>query len=223
MLAAIHRTRQHRRALERGLLCRPQVAEAVAGVVEVHLGLVGRHARPGLGVEEVVGEAEVDERGHLADGLVHDAGEDVLGHVELLELAAAGELLGQRADEAVAADVDDGGVDEQADLERQAAVEGVVEEDDLVEGVDHLADALGDAADELVVGEDDDGGGGVAEGLRDGSDEAVAVDEDGVVLPVEERGREVALEVVEADAEVLERDHLEADVRRGRRRRSGCC
>jgi hypothetical protein len=122
---------------------------------------------------------------------VHDASEDVLVHVKLLELAVAGELLGQRANKAVATDVDDGGVDEQADLEEEAAVEGVVEEDDLIEGVDHLADAVGDASDELVVGEDDDGGGGVAEGLRDGSDEVVAVDEDGVVLLVEERGREV--------------------------------
>lgn len=54
---------------------------------------------------------------------MHDAGEDVPGDVELLQLAAAGDLLGQRSDEAVAADVDDGGVVEEADLERQAAVE----------------------------------------------------------------------------------------------------
>jgi hypothetical protein len=144
---------------------------------------------------------------------VHDAGEHVARHVELLQLFEVGELLRERADERVAADVDDRGVGEQAELGREAAVEAVVEEDDLVERFDHPAYAPGDAADELVVGDDDDGGGGVAEGLRDGPHEAVGVDEDRVEVLVEEPRGQVPLEVVEADVEVLERGHVERDRR----------
>lgn len=198
--------------MQRGLLCRAERAEAVVSVVEVHLGLVRWHARGRLGVEEVEGEAEVDERWELADGLVQDATEHVPGHVELLQLVDVGDLLGQCADKAIAGDIDDRGVLQKPDLERQTAVKLVVEEDDLVECLDHAADALGYTTNELVVGEHDDRGGGVAEGLRDRAHEAVAVDEDGVEVLVEELQREVALEVVEADVEVLEGDHVEADV-----------
>lgn len=212
VLAAVDGAGEHGGALQRRLLRRSERAEAVVLVVEVDLAALRRHARRRLGVEEVVGEAEVDEHGELADGLVDDAGEDVPGHVQLLQLAAVGERGGQRADEDVAADVDDVGVLQVAHLHGHAAVELVVHEADLVERFGHAADALGDAADEGVVGEDDDGGGGVAEVARDVADESVAVDEDGVELLVEQRRRQLALEVVEADVEVLEHGHLEADV-----------
>jgi hypothetical protein len=212
VLATVDGARKHGGALQRGLLRRAQRAEAVVPVVEVDERLVGRHAHGGLRVEEVEGEAEVDERRELADGLVHDAGENVPGHVELLQLGYVGELLGDGADEHVPADVDDGGVDQQAHLQRQAPVELVVEEDDLVQRLNHAADALGDASDEGVVGEDDDGRRGIAEVLGDGPYEAVGVDEDGVEVFVEERRRQLALEVVEPEVEVLERHHLEADV-----------
>ena len=212
MLAAVDGAREHGGALQRRLLRRSQRAEAVVPVVQVDERLVGRHAHGGLRVEEVEGEAEVDERRELADLVVHDAGEDVPRHVELLELGDVGELLRDGPDEHVAADVDDGGVHQQAHLQRQAAVELVVEEDDLVQRLHHPADALGDAPDEGVVGEDDDRRRGVAEVLRDVSDEPVGVDEDGVQVLVEERRRQVALEVVEPEVEVLERHHLEADV-----------
>jgi hypothetical protein len=212
VLATVDGARKHGGALQRGLLRRAQRAEAVVPVVEVDERLVGRHAHGGLRVEEVEGEAEVDERRELADGLVHDAGENVPGHVELLQLGYVGELLGDGADEHVPADVDDGGVDQQAHLQRQAPVELVVEEDDLVQRLNHAADALGDASDEGVVGEDDDGRRGIAEVLGDGPYEAVGVDEDGVEVLVEERRRQLALEVVEPEVEVLERHHLEANV-----------
>jgi hypothetical protein len=212
MLAAVDGAREHGGALQRGLLRRAQRAEAVVPVVKVDERLVGRHAHSGLRVEEVEGEAEVDERRELADGLVHDAREDVPGHVELLELGNVGQLLGDGADEHVPADVDDGGVHQQSHLQRQAPVQLVVEEDDLVQRLHHAADALGDTPDEGVVGEDDDGRRGVAEVLRDVPHEPVGVDEDGVEVLVEERRRQLALEVVEPEVEVLERHHLEADV-----------
>jgi hypothetical protein len=142
---------------------------------------------------------------------VHDAGQDVPGAVELLELGDVGELRRQGPDEDVAADVDDGGVLQHPHLQRHAPVEPVVEQVDLVQRPRHPPDALGDAPGEPVVGDDDHRRRRVAEVLRDVADEAVGVDEDGVEVLVEEARRELALEVVEPDVEVLERGHLEAD------------
>jgi hypothetical protein len=159
-----------------------------------------------------VGEAEVGERRELADTLQHSAGELVPRHVELLQHGHVDEPLGKRADERVPTDVHHRGVAEVGELRRDAAVEAVVEQDELVERVGHAADAARDAPDEGVVGEYHHRGRGVAEVLRDGADEAVAVDEDGVEVFLEELRREGTVEVIEPEVEVLEHGDLQHDV-----------
>ena len=210
--AAIDGVREHRRALKRRLLLWTPAMEAVAAVVERHRRVHGRHARLCLDAEEVVREAEVGESRELADALFHGAGELVPRHVELLQPGHVDEPLRQRANERVPADVHHRGVDELGELRRDAAVEAVVEKHELVERAGHAADAARDASYEGVVREHHHGGRRVAEVVRDEADEAVAVDEDGVEVLVEEVRRQGAVEVVEPEVEVLEHGDLQHDV-----------
>lgn len=180
----------------------------------VHLA-VERHRPPGapagrrLAGEEVVRVGEVLEAGEVADARGDAPGEAVVRDVQLLGALHAGNGLRQRALEAVEADVEDGYAAEQPDLERDAAGEVVIEEDDLVKRVGHAADGRGDAPAEVVIGEDKDGDGGRAQGGGDTGTEAVGVEEDGVEGPLKEPRRDGPLEVVEAEVEVTEGRQVE--------------
>lgn len=132
-LAAVERAGSHGGAL-RGRALGGSARDAVPRAV-------GRgHGAPRAETEEVVGVGEVPEAGQRADAGRHGALEEVLPDVELLDGDEAGDGGRERALEAVAADVEDGELPEQADLRRDAPGEGVVDEDDLVEGVGHLTD-----------------------------------------------------------------------------------
>lgn len=138
-------------ALRRGSLRRP-TGQAVPPVIE------RRHleAHRRLSGEEVIREGEVLKAGQSADGGRNLAGEEVVGDIQLLEAEHPSDGVWQGPDELVEAEIEDGEVLEEADLGREARSEAVVEENDLVEGPGHVANACRDASPEAVVGEDDD-------------------------------------------------------------------
>jgi hypothetical protein len=125
--------------------------------------------------------------------------------VELLHLPHPSQLRRQRSGELVEAGVEHRDLAEPADLRREAGLEAVVDEQDLVERARHVGDARREAAAEAVVSEDDDGRRRAAEVVGELEAEAVMVEEDGVEREVEERGGHGALEVVEAEVEEAER------------------
>ncbi|KAK2972702.1 hypothetical protein RJ640_025553 [Escallonia rubra] len=111
----------------------------------------------------------------------------------------------QRPLEAVEADVKHCELLEESDLvSGQAAGEVVIHENDLVEGVAHLANAARDATTEVIVGEDQHRHRRVAEVLRDPRAEPVVVEEDGIKVLVEQLGRNWPLELVEPEIKELE-------------------
>jgi hypothetical protein len=133
--------------------------------------------------------------------------------VELLQLPEPRHLLRQRAGDLVEADIEHRELPQASDLGRQAGVQPVVDEQELVEGAGHVGDAGREAAAEGVVREDERGDRRVADVVRDPEAEAVVVEEDGVERAVEERGGNPALELVESQVEEPERGHVEHDVR----------
>lgn len=200
-------------ALLRGALVR-QARNAVLLGVEQHLAAgAGGGALGWLRREVVIRVGEVLEPGELADTGGDGAGEGVVGDVELLEAGHGGEGAREGALEVVEADVEDGEVAEEANLGRDATGQVVVEEDDLVEGGGHPADAGGDAAAQVVVGHYHHGGRRGAQIGGDAVAEAVGVEEDGVEGTVEERRGNGALELVEAEVQVAEGGQGEDDVR----------
>jgi hypothetical protein len=122
------------------------------------------------------------------------------------------EPIGERSHEQVPGDVHHRGVHEPCQLGRDAPVELVAEQHELVERAGHPPHAARDAPDERVVGEHHHRCRGVPDGLRDGPHEAVAVEEDGVEVLVEEPRRDHAFEVVVPEVEVPEHGDPQHDV-----------
>lgn len=158
-----------------------------------------------LSSEIVEGIGKVLQLRQLANTRQYDAGEFVVGDVELLQaLHVFANGGGKRTLKLVEAHVQDGEIGEEADQGRQAAGEVVIEEDDLVEGLGHLSNAGGDATAEFVVGQHQHRNRGVAEIVGDAESEPVVVEENSVEILVEELGGDGAFELVEAEIQVLE-------------------
>lgn len=161
-------------------------------------------ARWSLTGEEIVPVSEVLQLSKPTDGVGDGAGEHIVGDVELFQALHLPDLAGQRAQQLVVADVEHRHVLEQSDGGRQARLQSAIDENDLIEGGGHLAQARRKATPEVVVGEHDDRHRGVADVVRELVHQAIVVDEDGVELLLEKLPGDGPLELVESEVEVLE-------------------
>lgn len=131
-------------------------------------------------------------------------------HIQLLQAHHPPNLLRQRPHQLIKADVEHRQILQQPDLLRHARPQPVVRQNNLIQPR-HVPQAGGHAPAEIVVGEDDDRHGGVAEVGGNVEVEAVAVDEYGVEVFVEELGGDGAFELVESEVEVSEGREAEDD------------
>ncbi|KAE8800028.1 hypothetical protein D1007_24504 [Hordeum vulgare] len=158
--------------------------------------------------EVVAHDRQVLQVRQQADGLRHRAGQHVVPHVDHLQALHVADALRQLPRELVVAEVEHLELLQLADLRRDAGADAGVEQDELHQRVGHVADARGQAAGQLGVGEHDDRRRGVGQApRRQRHVEAVVVGEQRVQaeLPAEHGVRELAVEVVEPEVEVLER------------------
>ncbi|PON74859.1 LOW QUALITY PROTEIN: hypothetical protein TorRG33x02_246330 [Trema orientale] len=193
----------------------PPLRQTVAAVVKnnsLRLRLRPRtrqvQANPIFLAEEVVRDRQVSQVGLAYTGR-NGAAHHVVAQVQLLQVEQARHAVRNGAHDLVKADVEHFELVEKPYLLRQTAGQVGVREDKLFQRVCEVYYArryhefLSLAV--VVVGEDEDRSRG-RRGQRLGdvqAREAVVVDEDGVELLGEEFGREWALEVVEADVEVV--------------------
>ncbi|KAG9453379.1 hypothetical protein H6P81_006283 [Aristolochia fimbriata] len=158
---------------------------------------------------------EVRQARQLAHALRQRPRQLVPGDIQLHHLPQPEERIGQHPRESVRRDVQHLHVPQPAHLRRQAPGQIIIAKHDLVHRLPHPPDAVRDAPHESIVGEDGDGGGGVAEVVRQLGPESVVVEEDRVDVLVEEGGRERSLEAVEPEVEVAEVWDGEDGVREG--------
>lgn len=189
-------------ALLRRLLLRP-VRYAIVFIVKYAFLVFSRQALRGLAVEVVVGERQVHQGRQLANAHSNEPSQSIPCKIQLLQFSEGPEGLRQGPAERIGADVENRQVPEVANLNGQTPREIIVGNNDLIQSVAHLPNALRKASVEMVVRDDQNRDGRIPEVLRDRRREPVVVQEQGVELHVKQPMRQLPFEIVVPKIKVL--------------------
>jgi len=134
-----------------------------------------------------------------------------VGHIQLLQLLHPSDLIRNGPLQLVVAHIQHRQILQQPDLLGQARFQPVIHQYNLIQRVGHVTETGRHAPVKTVIRKHNHRNGRVPDIIGQTRREPVVVDEDRVQILVEERSRDLSLELVESDVEKLERRQLQDD------------
>lgn len=189
---------QNRRTVLEWPLRRPSWNAVLPVVERRQRQTVGR-----LAGEEIVVVGEILQFGQRTNFRRNLTGEKIVGNVQLLQAYHLGDSFRQGAGELIKANVQHRQVKQLSDIRVKAAGKIIIDEENLIQGRAHVADAGGDTAGKLIIGKDDNRGRQMTEIRRDALSEPIVIDKQSIKILLKKLRWKGAFEVIESDVEVV--------------------
>lgn len=180
------------------MLLRPlnrSIRQAIPPVIKI----LNPEANRRLARKEIIRKSKILQIRQLTHTLRNRSGQSVVGHVQLLHLLQPSDRIGNGPHKPVEAQIQHRQLLQQPDLTRYTRSEPVIHEDDLVQRLRHVTEPGRHAAAEPVVRKHDHRNRRIPNIFGQIRHEPVVIDKDRVQILVEERSRDLPLELVETE------------------------
>lgn len=174
----------------------------------------GRHRQTSrrLTRKEIIREGKVLKPGKLTYALRYLAGKHVMADIELLQTGHTADLLRQRSQQLVEADIKHGDVLQPSYLRRKTRTQPVVHQDDLIQ-ITHVPDACRQTAMEFIISHNNHRHRRIPKIVRQFKGEAIVVNENSIQGLVKKLRGNSTFKFIESDVQVDQSRQAEDDVR----------